>query len=226
MIYFDQVTKIFPPGCKALDNVSFTISEGEFVSIVGKSGAGKTTILRLIIREEKPTSGHIYFEGMDISKIRKSRLPYYRRKIGIVYQDYKLLPHRTVFENVAFALEILGRPGKEIKELVPKVLALVGMEEKMWNFPHQLSGGEQQRTAIARAIISQPKVLLADEPTGNLDPYNTKEIIDLLLKINQLGTAVILATHNRDVVNLVKKRVIWLEKGKILKDDSTGTFQL
>ncbi|HOK35270.1 MAG TPA: cell division ATP-binding protein FtsE [Candidatus Pacearchaeota archaeon] len=226
MIYFDNVTKIFPNNCVALSNVSFGVSEGEFVSIAGKSGAGKSTLLRLLLAEEKPTNGNIMFEDINVNKISYSYLPYYRRKIGVVYQDYKLLPQKTVFENVAFALEILGKSNSEIKRIVPQALDLVGILDKAKNYPRELSGGEQQRVALARAIVLQPKVLVADEPTGNLDVLTTKEIVKLFLKINQLGTAIILATHNRDIVNSVQKRVIVLEKGRIIRDEEKGRYYL
>lgn len=226
MIYFDHVTKIFPPNCTAIDNVSFGVSESEFLTIVGRSGAGKTTLLKLLLKEEKPTSGRIFFEGVDITRLPRSQLPYHRRKIGVIYQDYKLLPQKTVFENVAFTLEILGKSAKEIEAVVPQALELVGIQDKINNFPLQLSGGEKQRVAIARAIVSQPKVLLADEPTGNLDPYNTQEIISLLLKIHQLGTAVILCTHQKDVVEMVKSRVIVLDRGRLMRDDPQGRYYL
>jgi cell division transport system ATP-binding protein len=226
MIYFDNVTKVFSNNCVALSDVSFGISEGEFVSLVGKSGAGKSTLLRLLLAEEKSTKGNIIFEDINVSKMSPSYLPYYRRRMGVVYQDYKLLPQKTVFENVAFALEILGKSDSEVKRIVPQSLELVGITEKENNLPGELSGGEQQRVTLARAIISQPKVLLADEPTGNLDVFTTKEIVKLFLKINQLGTAVILATHNREVVNAIQKRVIVLEKGKVTRDEQKGRYYL
>lgn len=226
MIYFDNVTKIFPPNCVALSNVSFGVSQGEFVSIVGKSGAGKTTLLRLLLNEEKPTEGNIIFEDINVCKMSHSYLPYYRRRIGMVYQDYRLLPQKTVFENVAFALEIFGKSDNEIRRTVPQALELVGILDKANNFPDQLSSGEQQRVVMARAIIPQPKVLLADEPTGNLDVYTTREIIKLFLKINRLGTAVILTTHNREVVNAIQKRVIVLDKGRVIRDEQKGRYYL
>jgi cell division transport system ATP-binding protein len=226
MIYFDNVTKIFPNNCVALSDISFGVSQGEFISIAGKSGAGKSTLLKLFLAEEKPTKGDIIFEEMSVNKISHSYTPYYRRKIGVVYQDYKLLPQKTVFENVAFTLEILGKSDSEIKRIVPQALELVGILDKAANFPNELSGGEQQRATLARAIVLQPKVLLADEPTGNLDIFTTREIVKLFLKINQLGTAVILATHNREIVNSIQKRVIVLEKGKIIRDEEKGRYYL
>lgn len=226
MIYFDNVTKKFSENCVALKDVSFGISEGEFVSLVGKSGAGKTTLLRLLLGYERPTAGDIFFEKKSVSQMPSKELPYHRRKIGFVHQDFKLLPQKTVFENVAFALEVFGKSDKEIKRIVPQALDLVGILDKKDNFPEQLSGGEQQRTAIARAIVIQPKVLVADEPTGNLDFYNTREIVNLFLKINKLGTGVILATHNREVVNMIQRRVIVLEKGKVVRDQQRGGYCL
>lgn len=226
MIYFDNVTKTFSNNCTALDNVSFGVSKGEFVSLVGKSGAGKTTLLRLLLGYDKPTKGDIIFEEVSLLKMKHSRLPHHRRQIGFIHQDFKLLPQKTVFENVAFALEIFGKSQSEIKRIVPQALDLVGILDKAENFPEQLSGGEQQRTAIARAIVIQPKVLIADEPTGNLDVFNTREIVKLFQKINQLGTGVILATHNREVVNMVQKRVVVLENGKVIRDEQKGRYYL
>lgn len=222
MIKFEEITKIYPPNIVALEEVSFEIKEGEFVLIVGRSGAGKTTLIKLLLREEEPTRGRIYFKGEDIFLIPKRKLPLYRQKIGVIFQDYKLLPTKNVYENVAYAMEVMGAGDKEIKRDVPKVLELVGLEDKAYNFPVELSGGEKQRTAIARALIVRPEVLIADEPTGNLDPYHTKDIIDLLKKINNLGTTIILATHDREVVNSLEKRVITLEKGRIIRDEEKG----
>ncbi|MCD6094767.1 cell division ATP-binding protein FtsE [bacterium] len=226
MIYFDNVTKVYPKNCIALSDISLGISSGEFVSILGRSGAGKSTLLRLILGYEKPTKGNIFFENLNVGKMSPSYLPYHRRKIGMVYQDYKLLDQKTVYENVAFALEVLGKSDNEIRRIVAQALELVGISDKANNFPDQLSGGEQQRVALARAIVGQPKVLLADEPTGNLDIFTTKEIVKLFLKINQLGTAVVLATHNRDIVNTIRKRVVVLERGRIIRDDKEGRYYL
>jgi len=226
MIYFNNVTKVFSNNCVALSDISFGVSDGEFVSIAGKSGAGKSTLIRLLLNEERPTQGEIIFEDINVNKMSPSYLPYYRRKIGVVYQDYKLLPQKTVFENVAFALEVLGKSESEIKRIVPQALDLVGILDKASNFPKELSGGEQQRTALARAIVIQPRVLVADEPTGNLDMITTKEIVKLFLKINQLGTAVILTTHNREIVNSIQKRLIVLDKGKIIRDEEKGRYYL
>lgn len=232
MITFQEVTKIYPAsnsGKKAtlaLDNVSFRIKEKEFVSIVGRSGAGKTTLLKLILAEEKPTKGKIFFEGQDIGKIKPGDLPKLRRKIGTVFQDYKLLMKKTAFENVAYVMEALGFSDLEINRDVPKVLEIVGLAEKANNFPAELSAGEKQRLAIARALIHRPKVILADEPTGNLDPYNTSDIIKLLLKIHQMGTTLVLATHDKEIVNSLEKRVISLEDGKVIRDEEKGRFVL
>lgn len=231
MIRFEKVTKIFhshsnPLPIVALKDISFKVEKGEFVSVVGKSGAGKTTLLKLILKEEEPTRGRIFFKGIDIKKIKPKDLPGYRRKIGVVFQDYKLLPSKNTYENVAYALEVIGASNQEIERDVPIVLEIVGLEKRAKNFPHELSAGERQRAAIARALIHKPEVILADEPTGNLDPYNTSEIIKLLLKINEMGTTVILATHNKEVVKMVKKRVITLEDGRIIRDDEKGRFLL
>ena len=226
MIYFNNVTKIFSNDCIAINDVSFGISKGEFISLVGKSGAGKTTLLRLLLAQEKPTEGDIVFEEISVPKISHSYLPYYRRRIGFVHQDFRLLPKKNVFENVAFALEVFGKGDGEIRRIVPQALDLVGILDKKSNFPAELSAGEQQRVAIARAIVTQPKFLVADEPTGNLDIFTTREIMKLFLKINQLGTGVILATHNKEVVNVIQKRVIVLEKGKVIRDEQKGRYYL
>jgi len=233
MISFHHVTKIYrrrrflskdSQFIVALDDVSFEIKENEFVSIVGKSGAGKTTLLKLLIREEEPTEGKIFFENEDISKIPSSKLPQFRRKIGVVFQDYKLLSSRTTYENVAYVLEVMGVSGERIAREVPKVLEIVGLEDRSDSFPEELSGGERQRVAIARALIHRPKVIIADEPTGNLDPYTTKEIIDLFYKIHELGTTIILATHHKTIINKLGKRVITLENGRIVRDEKKGRF--
>jgi cell division transport system ATP-binding protein len=232
MIKFEKVTKIYPStnsGKKevvALKDISFEVKEKEFVCIVGKSGAGKTTLLKLILGEEKPTKGKIFFNGEEISKLSPSKLPKIRRKIGAVFQDYKLLPKKTAAENVAYVMEALGFPDEQIKRDVPQVLEIVNLLEKANYFPHELSAGEKQRLAIARSLIHRPKIILADEPTGNLDPYNSAEIIRILLKINEMGTTVILATHNKEIVNSLKKRVISLVEGKIVRDEEKGQFVL
>lgn len=229
MIEFKNVKKIYDSGAfrtTALDDVNFAIDQKEFVSLVGHSGAGKSTILKLIYAEEKPTSGEIIFNGSDISELKSKELPYHRRRIGTVFQDYKLLPKKTVFENVAFALEASGHTKKEIKEGVPQILEIVGLSNKLENYPHELSGGEQQRVAIARALVHRPALIIADEPTGNLDPISAWGIIQLLLKINSLGTTVILATHDKEIVNNIKKRVITLDQGRVIRDHSKGRYAI
>lgn len=226
MIYFNNVSKIYPKDSIALQDINLTISAGEFVSLVGHSGAGKTTIIKLILAEDKPTDGNVFFESTDIHSLKSSELTKLRRRIGVVFQDFKLLPNKNAYENIAFAMEASGKTDEEIKNDVPHVLDLVDLGDKIFNFPHQLSGGERQRLAIARAIINQPELIIADEPTGNLDPINTYEVVQILKKINDLGTTVILTTHNRGVIESVGKRVITLEKGKIVRDDMEGKYSI
>jgi len=226
MIKFQNITKIFSLNNTALDNISFEIKPKEFVSIVGRSGAGKTTLLRLLMAEEKPTQGQVFLDGINVHKIKPGELPAIRRKIGAVFQDYKLLPSRTTYENVAYIMEVIGADDLEIARDVPEVIEIVGLTERTNNFPAELSGGEKQRLSIARALIHRPEVILADEPTGNLDPYHTLDIIRLLLKINELGTTVVLSTHNKEIINKLGKRVITLEKGKIIRDEEKGRFIL
>ena len=226
MIKFQNIAKIYPPDTVALEEVSFEIQPKEFVSIVGKSGGGKTTLLRLLLAEEKPTKGRVFFDDVDVHRIKKSYYPLFRRRIGVIFQDYKLLPTKTAFENVAYVMEVMGKSIEEIAKAVPQVLGIVGLTDKSNNFPAQLSGGEKQRVAIARALIHRPDVILADEPTGNLDPYNTSEIIRLLVKINETGTTVVLASHDKEVINSLRRRVITLEDGKILRDEEKGRFIL
>ena len=223
MIYFDKVSKKYGES-KAVDDVSFKIGRGEFVSIVGHSGAGKTTLLRLIIAEEAPSDGSVYFESVDVHKMKHCDVSCLRRKIGVVFQDIKLLSNYTAYENIAFAMEAAGRSEREIETEVPEVLKLVGLQDKICSFPHELSGGERQRVAIARAIINQPELIIADEPTGNLDPINTIEIINILKKINDLGTTVILTTHNKGVVDDLGKRVIILDHGRVIRDNKEGRY--
>ncbi|NCU28237.1 MAG: cell division ATP-binding protein FtsE [Candidatus Moranbacteria bacterium] len=225
MIYFNNVTKKYSDNT-CLEDVNITISQGEFVSIVGHSGAGKTTLTKLILAEENPTKGSVFFDSTDIHKLTNKELTMLRRKIGTVFQDFRLLPNKTVYENIAFAMEAVDKDEDEIKEDVPRVLELVGLSGRENHFPHQLSGGEKQRLAIARAIITQPDIIIADEPTGNLDPINTNEVVNLLRKINELGTTVILTTHNRTVIDQVKKRVITLENGRVVRDDKDGKCML
>ncbi len=226
MIQFRNVSKIYPPSIVALEDVTMHIKQGEFVSIVGQSGTGKTTLVKLLISEIRPSKGRIIIGDWDITYIRQSDIPLLRRQIGVVFQDFKLLPKKTVGENIAFALEVVGASSKRIKEVVPQVLKIVGLEDKIDHFPDQLSGGQQQRVAIARALVHQPKILVADEPTGNLDSINTKEIIDILKKINEFGTTVLLVTHNREVVNSLKKRVITIDNGRIVSDQEKGRYML
>ena len=226
MILLDRVTKNYGKSNKpALNRASIHVGAGEFVIIVGTSGAGKSTLLKLLTREEKPSSGKIVVGGIDYDNLKDEHIPLLRRKIGVVFQDFKLLPNRTVFENVAFALEIAGMTNREIKATVPKVIELVGLKGKEKHFPHQLSGGERQRVAIARAVVRQPKILIADEPTGNLDPKHSWDIVRLLEKINKYGTTVILTTHNVEIVNKLKRRVITIDHGKITSDQARGSYK-
>jgi len=231
MVKFQNVTKIYPghaagPATVALEDVSFEVKPEEFVSIVGRSGAGKTTLLRLLLAEEKPTRGQIFFDDIDVHKLPSNRLPQLRKKIGAVFQDYELLPNKTAYENIAYVMEVIGLSDKEIARDVPEVLEIVGLKDRTNNFPTELSGGERQRVAIARALIHRPEVILADEPTGNLDPYHTLDIIRLLLKIQEMGTTVILATHDKETINRLGKRVITLEEGRIIRDEEKGRFIL
>ena len=224
IINFDNVSKIYNSHSVALQNVSLAIDKGEFVSIAGKSGAGKSTLLKLLIAEERPTKGRVLFYNQEVHKIPNSQLPKYRRKIGMVFQDYRLLPNKTAYENIAYAMEVNGFLDKDIQKDVPQVLDLVGLKDKAMNFPYALSGGEKQRVAIARALVQRPEVIVADEPTGNLDPLNAYEIIKLLLKINELGTTVILATHNKEIIDSLGKRVVILDKGKLIRDEENGKY--
>lgn len=227
MIYFDNVSKLYNDGrSAALQEITFQVAPKEFVSIVGHSGAGKTTLLKMIIAEDRPSNGQVFFESLDIHQIPRTRLPHYRRKIGTVFQDFKLLPNKTAYENVAFAMEANGRSDAEIAENVPQALSLVDLDDKVWNFPHELSGGEKQRVAIARAIVNQPDIIIADEPTGNLDPIATYEIVQILRKINELGTTVIMTTHNKGVIDEIERRVITMDEGRIIRDDSRGKYVL
>lgn len=226
MIKFEHVSKKYSNKKVALEDINLEIKPREFVCVVGHSGAGKSTIIRLINMEEKPTEGKINVGGIDYTKFPKRNIPFLRRKIGIVYQDFKLLPKKSVFENVAYALEVAGISNKEIRERVPKIIQLVGLTKNSRCLPDELSGGERQRVAIARALVHQPKILIADEPTGNLDPKNAWEIIDLLLKINSFGTTVLLTTHNKEIVDSLKKRVITISKGKIIKDQQVGKYTI
>ncbi|MFZ1324144.1 MAG: cell division ATP-binding protein FtsE [Candidatus Saccharimonadales bacterium] len=227
MILLDRVSKTYNrKGATALERISLHIEPKEFVIIVGSSGAGKSTLLKLLTREEKPTTGKIIVGGIDYERLSDRDVPKLRRKIGVVFQDFKLLPNKNVFENVAFALEIIGISSKEIKHTVPRVLDIVGLKGKEKNMPQELSGGERQRVAIARAIVRQPKILIADEPTGNLDPKHAWDVIRVLEKINKYGTTVLLTTHNQDIVNKLKRRVITIADGKVASDHASGEYKL
>ncbi len=223
MILYQNVSKIYDD-CAALDKINILIKPQEFVSIAGPSGSGKSTLLKLLIGEEKPTKGKVFLDKQNVHLIKEDDLPKLRRKIGMVFQDFRLLSDRTAYENVAFAMEVAGATNKEIEQDVPQLLELVGLASKLNQFPHQLSGGEKQRVAIARALIHRPSVILADEPTGNLDLLNTWDIIRLLLKINELGTTIILASHDREVINNLNKRVITLDKGRVIRDEENGRY--
>jgi len=228
MILFDAVTKKYP-GDKtpALDNISLHIDPGEFAFLVGKSGAGKSTLIKMITKEENKDSGKIYIGGIDLDYVKKRHIPHYRRRLGVVFQDFKLLPRRTVYENVAFALEIAGISTRDIKKTVPKILDLVDLSDQANKFPSQLSGGQKQRVSIARSVARQPKILIADEPTGNLDIETKQEIVDLLQKINDFGTTILVTTHDDKIVNNLQKRVITLKKGQIISDQKTdGIYRL
>lgn len=224
MIYFNNVSKVYNKDSVALNDVSFTITGGEFVSIVGHSGAGKSTLIKMILAEDAPSEGSVFFESLNVHKLNNKELTELRRRIGVVFQDFKLLSNKTAYENIAFAMEAVGKSSEDIASDVPHVLELVDLGTKIFHFPDQLSGGEKQRLAIARAIINQPELIIADEPTGNLDPVSTYEIMQIFKKINDLGTTVIITTHNRGVVEAVGKRVITMEKGKVIRDDKEGKY--
>lgn len=226
MIKMKGVTKRYSKDSVGVEDIHLSINSGEFVSIVGQSGTGKTTLVKLLIAEEQPTEGTIHIADWDITNIHRSDVPLLRRQIGVIFQDFKLLAKKTVSENVAFALEVAGESRQRIREVVPRVLDIVGLGPKMTRFPHQLSGGEQQRVVIARALAHRPKILVADEPTGNLDSINTQEVMEILKKINEFGTTIVLVTHNRDVVNQLRKRVITLHNGKIVADEEEGRYRL
>ncbi len=232
MIIFNNLTKVYDTrlsgaqNVMALDGISFIVQPGEFLSVVGRSGAGKTTLFRMMLVEEKPTQGSILFRDQNIYKLGQGKLNRLRRNIGAVFQDYKLLPNMNVSDNIAYVMKVIGATDAEIKHDVPRILEIVELQEQSKNFPHELSGGERQRVAIARALIHRPEVVLADEPTGNLDPYHTLDILKLLMKINEMGTTVILATHNREIVNKLNRRVVTLDKGKLIRDEEKGRFAL
>ena len=224
MITLENVSKAYSTGAPALNNVSLKIEAGEFVFVVGDSGSGKSTLIKLLLRELLPTSGKIMVNDIDVASLRHKQIPKYRRKLGVVFQDFRLLKDRNVYENVAFAQRIVQTPSKEIKKNVPSILSTVGLAGKYKARPKQLSGGEQQRVALARALVNNPPILLADEPTGNLDPKNSWEIMKLLEEINERGTTVLVVTHNREIVNAMKKRVITMNKGVIVNDEKEGTY--
>jgi len=226
MIYFNNVSKIYNDDSLALEGVNLAINQGEFVSFVGHSGAGKTTLIKLIMAEERPTEGTVHFESQNIHELRNRDLTKFRRRIGVVFQDFKLLSNKNAYENIAFAMEAAGKTDSEVRNDVPHVLELVDLANRMHHFPHQMSGGERQRLAIARAIINQPELIIADEPTGNLDPINTYEVVQILKKINDLGTTVILTTHNRGVIDSIGKRVVTIDKGKVVRDDKEGKYSI
>jgi cell division transport system ATP-binding protein len=224
MITFQKVSKIYSHKLAALDKINLKIQPNEFVSLVGRSGAGKSTVIKLLIGEEQPTKGKVLFNSFEVSKLKPRQVPEFRRQIGVIFQDFRLLQKKTAFENVAFALEVEGRPQREINDLVPQALDMVGLKDKINHFPPELSGGEKQRVAIARAMINRPKVIIADEPTGNLDPQNAWEVIRLLTKINELGSVVILATHDKEIVDSLGQRVVTIDGGRIVKDEARGKF--
>ncbi len=225
MITFKNVRKAYPNGTVALDNINLEVEDGEFVFIVGHSGAGKTTMMKLLLREEKATSGSIIVGDYNLSKMSSFRVPYYRRELGVVFQDFRLFPNKTVFENVAFAMRAVGTPAKMIKRRVPAILHTVNLADKLNCFPNQLSGGEQQRVALARALANNPKIIIADEPTGNIDPQMSLEIMNLLVKINKLGKTVIVVTHEKNLVDYYKQRVITIQDGHVADDHVGGMFE-
>lgn len=225
MIEFRNVSKVYNKNVKALTNVNINIDNGEFVFLVGPSGAGKSTFIKMLLKEVEPSTGNIVMGNEDLSKIKRRQIPYHRRKIGMVFQDFRLIPTLNVYENVAFAMRVVGATPKEIRKRVPMVLSLVGLSNKYKMFPNELSGGEQQRVSIARAIVNNPKVLIADEPTGNLDPETAKEIMELIDDINKAGTTVVMATHAKEIVNSMKKRVIAIDKGEVVSDVQKGGYE-
>jgi cell division transport system ATP-binding protein len=224
LITLDDVSKRYPNGTFALRDVDLHIEGGDFVFLVGSSGAGKSTLIRLLIREEAASTGRVVVDGEDVGRMPRGRVPKLRRKVGVVFQDFKLLPTRTVAENVAFALIVTGHEGSVIREETERVLSLVGLTPRRDHFPDQLSGGEQQRTAIARALVNRPQILIADEPTGNLDPVTSWEIIKLLTRVNELGTTLVIATHNAEIVNALRRRVVHLDHGRVVRDEREGLY--
>lgn len=226
MILFDRVSKIYADDSVAVEDVSLKIEPHEFVSIVGPSGAGKTTLLKLLLAEERPSSGVVLYNDTDVHELRRRDIDDFRRQVGMVFQDFRLLPDKTVYENIAFTMEVSGRTDEEIEQDVPHVLELVGLMPKIWNFPRELSGGEKQRVAIARALVNEPDIIIADEPTGNLDPVNTYDIVQILKKINDLGTTVILTTHNKGIIDSLGRRVIAMDRGRVVRDDKSGKYSI
>ncbi|KRQ87123.1 Cell division ATP-binding protein FtsE [Caloramator mitchellensis] len=224
MIEFRNVSKVYGNNHIALSNINLNIKKGDFAFIVGPSGAGKTTFIKLMLKEVEPTSGEILVNGINITQLKRNKIPFYRRNIGVVFQDFRLLSDKTVYENVAFAMEIADASSREIKKRVPQLLALVGLLNKEKSYPHQLSGGEQQRVAIARALANNPSIIICDEPTGNLDPDNSWSIMELLNEISKSGTTILMATHAKDIVDRMKKRVIALEKGVVIRDEQRGVY--
>jgi cell division transport system ATP-binding protein len=224
MIIAENVTKIYENGARAIDHLSLRIDDGEFVFIVGSSGSGKSTLIKLLLKEVEPTEGRLIVNGDELGELRHEKMPFYRRRMGVVFQNFRLLPNKTVYENIAFAMQIVGAPNRDIRRNVPSVLALVGLQRKAKAYPDQLSGGEQQRTALARAIVNKPPLLLADEPTGNLDPTTAWEIVSLLEDINDRGTTVVVATHAKEIVDHLKKRVVTLRNGSIVRDMKKGRY--
>jgi len=224
VISLQHVWKRYPNGTEALRDVDLRIPEGDFVFLVGSSGAGKSSLIRLLIREERPSSGKIFINGVELGRMRRRQLPRFRRQVGLVFQDFKLLPRLTVYENVAFALRVMAESGREIKAKVQDALATVGLEGKDDKYPHELSGGEQQRVAIARALVHAPKLIVADEPTGNLDPATAWEIMQLFLRINARGVTVVMATHNREIVDILRRRVVVIQDGQVVRDDRSGRY--
>ncbi|MDR5659362.1 cell division ATP-binding protein FtsE [Serpentinicella sp. ANB-PHB4] len=225
MIQFQNVTKTYNKDVQALTDINLKVEKGEFIFLVGPSGAGKSTFIKLLLKEEEPTNGNIIVEGKDTTKISRRKVPFYRRSISVIFQDFRLLPNKTVYENVAFAMEIIEASSKEIRRQVPMVLSMVGLSDKARKYPHELSGGERQRVSIARAIVNNPSVLIADEPTGNLDPETAWEIMKVLKSISRRGTTIIMATHAKDIVNEMEQRVIALEKGRIVRDEQRGGYE-
>jgi cell division transport system ATP-binding protein len=225
VIVLHDVCKTYSSGAQALQHVDLQIPERDFVFLVGPSGAGKSTFIRLLIREELPTSGRVFIDGQDLARLRRRDIPHLRRKVSVIFQDFKLLPHKTVFENVAFALEVSGATRAEVQERVPETLDLVGLADKADRYPHLLSGGEQQRVAIARALVRQPSILVADEPTGNLDPDTAAQTVQLLVRVNALGTTIVFATHNSELVNTMRRRVVALENGRVIRDQANAGYE-